>query len=69
MKKLLPMILLLAALVPGWADELSEHDANAPVGWAAVRNTVGNEDQNVMTASNFSELKSALNARGLAPYI
>lgn len=55
---------MLAALMPCKAQELSEYDANNPIGWAAVGNkTTGSQDQNTMTVTNFNELKNALNSK------
>lgn len=63
MKKILTLMMMLAALMPLHADDLSEHDANNPVGWAAKGNTSGSQDQNEMTVTTFTELKNALNSK------
>ena len=63
MKKLFTLIIAMAVLLPMQADDLSSHDANKPIGWAAVGNTKGSEDQNEMTVTNFTELKNALNSK------
>lgn len=63
MKKLLTLMLAMVATTTLWADELSIYDANKPIGWAAVGNTTGSQDQNKITVSNFTELKNALNSK------
>lgn len=63
MKKLFTLMIALATLMPTQAEELSTHDANNPIGWAAVGNTKGSEDQNEVTVTTFTELKNALNSK------
>ncbi|MBQ9561185.1 MAG: chromophore lyase [Prevotella sp.] len=63
MKKFFTFVALLAAMMPAMGEELSQYDANKPVGWAAVGKTTGGEDQNPMTVTTFNELKTALNSK------
>ncbi len=64
MKKWMMFMLAWAALAPVSAADLSEHDANNVIGWAAVGKTTGSQDQNKVTVTNFKELKAALNQSG-----
>ena len=63
MKKIFVMMLALAGMMPIQAEELSEHDANSPIGWAGVGKTTGGQDQNPVTVTTFNELKTALNSK------
>ena len=65
MKKFFTLMLFTAILTsaPAAAEDLSEHDANDVIGWAAVGNTTGGQDQNPVTVTNFTELKNALNSK------
>lgn len=65
MKQLLTFMLMVSAWTPIAAEDLSEHDANNVIGWAAVGGkTTGSQDQNPVTVTNFTELKKALNTSG-----
>ncbi|MBO7645973.1 MAG: hypothetical protein J6S52_03060, partial [Prevotella sp.] len=65
MKKFFTLMLFTAilTLAPAAAEDLSEHDANDVIGWAAVGNTTGGQDQNPVTVTTFTELKNALNSK------
>ena len=63
MKKIFTLVLSLATLMPAMAEDLSEHDANDVIGWAAVGKTTGSKDQNEVTAKTFTEFKNALNSK------
>lgn len=64
MKQLLTFMLMVSAWTPIAAEDLSEHDANNVIGWAAVGGkTTGSQDQNPVTVTNFTELKKALNSK------
>ena len=64
MKKIFTLMLSLAVLMPAVAEDLSEHDANNVIGWAAVDNkTTGGKDQNKVTVTTYTEFKNALNSK------
>ena len=63
MKKIFTMVLSLATLMPAVAEDLSEHDANDVIGWAAVGKTTGGQDKNAVTVTNYNEFKTALNSK------
>ena len=63
MKKIFTLVLSLATLMPAMAEDLSEHDANNVIGWAAVGKTTGGQDKNAVTVTNYNEFKTALNSK------
>ena len=73
MKKFFTLMLFTAILTsaPAAAKDLSEHDANDVIGWAAVGKTTGGQDKNAVTVTNYTEFKNALNnkTRPLTIYI
>ena len=63
MKKIFTLVLSLATLMPAMAEDLSEHDSNDVIGWAAVGKTTGGKDQNEVTVKTFTDFKNALNSK------